>query len=97
MDEVTYKRWWALHYRLACGETLSTDEQRFYELGEEELDREESLTGSKRRLSEEKARSVELRSKYLRLKDMAEKLEAKLSAKESEADNVDHRKTGIAK
>ncbi len=41
MDETTYREWWPLHVRVACGESLSEEEQRVYERGLKALHDEE--------------------------------------------------------
>jgi molecular chaperone GrpE (heat shock protein) len=78
MDDTIYKRWWALHYRVACGEHLSPEDQLFYERGESDLDKEEALLTSKGRLGQERLRTAELKNEYERLKDQAKRLEAEI-------------------
>src|SRR5713226_3410168 len=43
MDEATLKQWQRLHHRVAHGETLSGEEQAFYEAGHRELDQSENI------------------------------------------------------
>ncbi len=43
MDQETRKRWRGLHLRVACGETLSGDEEAFYQAGLKELEQGEPI------------------------------------------------------
>lgn len=46
MEDTTLKRWQQLHLRTASGETLSAEEQAFYEAGREELEQSEDIGAS---------------------------------------------------
>jgi len=45
VDDTTYKRWWPLHLRIACGESLNSQEQADYESGLKQLHESENLDG----------------------------------------------------
>jgi hypothetical protein len=53
MDAEALKRWRGLHFRVACGETLSTDEEQFYRAGLSELEQGDPIgTSSAARLQQ---------------------------------------------
>lgn len=46
MDQQAYNRWWALHVRVALGETLAAADHGFYEAGMKERDADDELHGA---------------------------------------------------
>ncbi|MGH9842480.1 MAG: hypothetical protein ACREEM_27370 [Blastocatellia bacterium] len=84
MDEQQYKAWWPLHLRVALGERLSDEEQRFYEAGRAELQAEEraelrqdvtELRALQAQLQALAARDQELAREEMHLREQAARLE----------------------
>jgi hypothetical protein len=86
MDEDTLKRWQRLHLRTASGDTLSAEEQTFYEAGRRELDQSEDIGAGtiariaqmKQKLTLMEAERTALTEERLRLEKEIARLEAAL-------------------
>ncbi len=74
MDPDTYQRWWALHLRVARGETLSAEERPFYEAGLKQLQQEETLKDPSDSIRELRAGIAALQAEHAQLHAQSEKL-----------------------
>ena len=83
MDEATYKIWWPLHLKKVLGETLLPQEMTVYEAGLQQLYAEENLEGNLKTLQEERQKTQELRSEYLRIHQQFEEMEATITTLEA--------------
>ena len=86
MDSRSYRDWWALHLRAACGESLTREEQASYQAGLSQLHQEEAIPGDTNALWDARelvlaleAEQSELLTRRCRLDDEIRALEALLS------------------
>src|SRR5438128_10406223 len=83
MDGTTYKQWWPLHLRQVTGETLTPEEQAFYQTGLEQLHKEEILHQGVEGLRQMREEIEQLKAENRRLQVLREQLEAKAAALEA--------------
>ena len=83
MDKEAYNRWWALHVRIALGETLAEADQAAYEAGKRELDGADALQLADPRVAETRAALAKLDTENAQLRARAEKLNADIAALEA--------------
>src|SRR5271163_940121 len=86
MDPVAYKRWWALHIRVALGESLAEEDSAFYEAGKQSLDKEEELAYDDQGVHQARAALAALEAENLQLRARSEKLHAEIAAVERALD-----------
>jgi predicted nuclease with TOPRIM domain len=72
-----------LHYRAACGETLTAEEQGRYDAAVSELNASERFTGLEAELRELRKELQELRARESRLVEERERLDAEIAALEA--------------
>jgi hypothetical protein len=98
MDEATHKKWWPLHYRVAKGETLSTEERAEYEAGLQQLYAEEEAQLAPRRIErmrEERKRREELEAERARLQAQYDALRAQIATLEARLSEPTRKLLGI--
>ena len=95
MDALEYQNWQALHRRVAAGEALTPDEQRNYEAGCRELDRNESLDGNLAQLRDLRARITEAEAEQRHLREREAELDARIAALEGRLDDRTRKLLGI--
>jgi hypothetical protein len=83
MDQSSAQRWWALHLRVARGETLGAEDQGFYQTGLGQLEQEEMLQGARSAVRELRARVAALESEHAALTTRRREVEAEIAALEA--------------
>ena len=86
MDQQAYDRWWALHVRVALGETLANGDQAFYEAGKTEFDAVDELRHADLGIREARAALAKLEADNAQLRDRNQKLNAEIAALEHALD-----------
>jgi hypothetical protein len=86
MDEPTYQAWWALHLRVARGETLDAEARADYEAGLKQLHQEESLEDGAASLRQARASVQAVEAEHTRLRARREQLDAEIAALEAMLD-----------
>jgi hypothetical protein len=82
MDDITYRSWWNLHLRVARGETLTSNQQKEYEIGLSEMHALEDKTGDISRLREKRSEVLGLEAEHESLQQRSSSLEAEIAALE---------------
>src|SRR5258706_15389213 len=95
MDEATYKTWWPLHIRKAKGETLTPEEQSFYQTKLKQLHQEEILHEDVEGLRQMREEIERLKAENRRLQVLREQLEAKAAVLESALDDKTRQLIGV--
>lgn len=95
MDQETYKRWWALHVRVALGESLQPEDQAFYETGQRELDEQDDLGGAAAAVQQTRNSLPALEAEIARLRAYNEKLNAEIAALEAALDKKSRQLLGV--
>lgn len=83
MDESNYRSWWALHLRVARGESLDPKEQTAYELALARLHGGESVEAGASELRQVRAALRVLQAEQLRLNARQEERDAEIAALEA--------------
>ena len=84
MDEATWRTWQTLHTRAARGETLTPEEQAFYEQMESHLDDLEVINGGyDAQIVEFLKKIAESERENARLREQRRELEARVAALEA--------------
>ncbi len=78
MDQQAYNRWWALHVRVALGETLAAADHGFYEAGMKERDADDELHGAGQAVGKARAALATLDAENAQLRAQSEKLNAEI-------------------
>lgn len=79
MDAETLKRWRGLHLRVACGETLLSDEEQFYRAGLRELEQGGPIgTASAARLQQLRQAVTALEAERAELMERGRQLDARI-------------------
>jgi hypothetical protein len=86
MDEPAYRAWWALHLRVARGESLDAADRAAYEAGLKQLHREERLEHGAESLRRARATVQTLEAEHTRLHGQRERLDAEIAAMEAMLD-----------
>lgn len=84
MEEATYRKWHALHLRVARGETLSAQEQAFYESELRKMHQEEALNTDIEALRHMRSRIKELEAENRRLQAQRTHLDREIAALEAQ-------------
>lgn len=82
MDRETYRDWWPLHLRVACGERLSPEERRAYEAGLQELYDDEALPRETERLRDARVAVASLEEERSELDARRRRLDEEIEALE---------------
>ena len=82
MDQSSAQRWWALHLRIARGEALGAEDQRFYQTGLGQLEQEELLQGTRRTVRELRACVTALEAEHAALEARRREVEAEIATLE---------------
>jgi hypothetical protein len=83
MDHATYRRWWALHVRVALGETLTAEERAFYDAGATEIDRQEDLGADDGAIGAARARLAVLEADTAHWRGRSQRLNEEIAAVEA--------------
>jgi hypothetical protein len=83
MDEPAYRDWWALHLRVARGESLEATERADYEAGLKQLQQEETLEAGVTSLRQAQAAVRTLEAEHTRLRVQREQIDAEIAALEA--------------
>jgi cell division protein FtsB len=78
MDETTYYSWWALHLRVARGESLNSQEQATYDVGLRQMHQEERYNQDITTLRQARATVAALEAEQARWCAPREQLEAEI-------------------
>jgi predicted nucleic acid-binding Zn-ribbon protein len=82
MDQPSYEHWWALHARVAKGESLTPAERTLYESGLRQLQEEESHPESLQELRQARATVRARQAELAQLAARREHLEAEIESLE---------------
>ena len=83
MDAETLKRWRSLHLRVACGDTLSTDDEQFYRSGLREREQGDPIgAASVARLRELRQSVAVLEAERVDLSERGRQVDARIAALE---------------
>ncbi len=83
MDQVTYRRWWVLHLRVARGECLNAEDQAYYEDVRRQLEQEELLGGQGLGLRKARAAVASLEAECATLEARRQRLDADIATLEA--------------
>lgn len=84
MNDSRYKEWMLLHLRTARRETLTPEEQAFYQEGQDELYAEEDLSGNADELRQLRTHITEMESQLVQMMEEYRELKAKSEGLESQ-------------
>jgi hypothetical protein len=82
MNQVTYERWWSLHLQVARGQTLSVEDQAFYDSARQSLEGLENL-GDIEAARQERAHLTALQVEYAAWEKRRQQLNAEIAKLES--------------
>ncbi len=95
MDETTYRKWHALHLRVARGETLNAQEQAFYDTELRKMHQEEVLNTDFETLRQMRSRIKELEAENQRLQAQRARMDQEIAALEAQLNEQTKQLLGV--
>ncbi len=94
MDQAEYERWWQLHIRVARGESLTSAENRAYEVGRLELEKTEGF-GELAAAKQAREQLVALDAERDRLEQRRKQLDSEIVALKSSLSGLARQFLGV--